>query len=85
MFEGYVTIIYVGVVLLFSLANLLAYADLTPGLFTKSLTRLLVRFTRVVYGIILLLLLHLGGVLPRALPARRPSDFFRSHTHTHTL
>jgi hypothetical protein len=79
MFEGYVSIVYVGVVLLFSLANLLAYADVTPCLFTKSLTRLLIRFTRVVYGgILLLLLLHWEGALPRALPVRRPSEFFSS-------
>jgi hypothetical protein len=83
MFEGYVSIIYVGVVLLFTLANLLAYTDLAPGLFTKSLTRLLIRFTRVVYGfILLLLLLNWAGVLPRALPVRTPSEFFSSQTHT---
>ena len=83
MFEGYVTVIYVGVILLFSVANLLAYADVTSGLSTKSLTSLLIWFTRVVYAsILLLLLLHWEGVLPRALPARGPSEFFRSHTHT---
>jgi hypothetical protein len=63
MFEGYVTIMYVGIVLLFSLTHLLVYTEweCVSGLSTHVLTRLLIRLTIVVYlCIVLLLLVHWG-------------------------
>lgn len=64
MFEGFVSVTYVGVVVLCSLANVLAYADITPAFFAKSLTAFLIRFTRLVYVFVLMLLfLHWVEVL----------------------
>jgi len=56
MFEGYISIIYVTVIVAFSLVNLLAYLLCFPSLGTPSLTRLLVRFIRVVYVLVLLII-----------------------------
>ena len=77
MIQGYVSLTYVAVIVLFSLVNVLSYGGWFPRLLPSLLPDFLTVFVRLVFLCnITLLLVGLGTKVTTHLPATRPWSHF---------